>query len=447
MYLLLKIRTFIKKQIIDIKTYGTQELFRKFYLLTKFFALILMDIIAIVPCIIIRLLSPWLIIRIGKIPTANFGNFVETTAAYYIKKKLKIDLPTKRYIDLVYIHYNDKIHNKQLAKMWKRKLNFLSGYLLDPINRVNQFIPGGKIHTIDTLQLYFFDYRLMVNNLPGDYQVLDFTEEEEIYGRKMLNKFGLKDKDKFVCLDVRDKAYQLKKISEKFRDWSYHDFRHTNINKFVLAAEELTKRGYYVFRMGVVVEKPFNSSNPKIIDYANSNLRTDFMDIYLGAKCSFCITTVTGFMDLPCLFRKPMVILENRFGTIYTHNEKYLLLTKHHILKKEKRRLSLSEIFSYGVAYAEYKQTFEQKGIELVENTSEEIKDIVLEMVDNLENKKKLNHEDEELQKIFRNLFASNVKRFNYLKESKRYQSIIIHAQIKSRYSTKFLRKNKDWLR
>jgi putative glycosyltransferase (TIGR04372 family) len=199
--------------------------------------------------------------------------------------------------------------------------------------------------------------------------------------------------------------------------------------------------------MGVVVEKPFNSSNPKIIDYANSNLRTDFMDIYLGAKCSFCITTVTGFMDLPCLFRKPMVILENRFGTIYTHNEKYLLLTKHHILKKEKRRLSLSEIFSYGVAYAEYKQTFEQKGIELVENTSEEIKDIVLEMVDNLENKKKLNHEDEELQKIFRNLFASNVKRFNYLKESKRYQSIIIHAQIKSRYSTKFLRKNKDWLR
>ena len=35
---------------------------------------------------------------------------------------------------------------------------------------------------------------IMVNNLPDGYQVLDFTEEEEIYGRKMLNKFGLKDK-------------------------------------------------------------------------------------------------------------------------------------------------------------------------------------------------------------------------------------------------------------
>ena len=447
MDLLLKIRTFIKKQIIDIKTRGTQELFRKCYLLTKFFVLILMDIIAIVPCIIIRLLSPWLIIRIGKIPAANFGNFVEMTAEYYIKKKLKIDLPTKRYIDLVYIHYNDKIHNKQLAKMWKRKLNFLSGYLLDPINRVNKFIPGEKIHTIDSLLLYSYDYRLMVNNLPDGYQVLDFTEEEEIYGRKMLNKFGLKDKDKFVCLVVRDKAYQQQKIPERYRDWSYHDFRHTNINKFVLAAEELTKRGYYVFRMGVVVEKPFNSSNPKIIDYANSNLRSDFMDIYLGAKCSFCISTGTGYQELPCLFRKPMVMMENPLGTIYTHNEKYLLMTKHHILKKEKRRLSLSEIFSYGVAYAYDTKTFEQKGIELVENTSEEIKDIVLEMVDNLEYKKKLNPEDEELQKTFRNLYASNVKRFDYLKESKHYRSMIIHAQIKSRYGTKFLRENKDWLR
>ena len=105
MDLLLKIRTFIKKQIIDIKTCGTQELFRKFYLLIKFFALILMDIIAIVPCIIIRLLSPWFIIRIQKMPAENFGDFVWMTGMYYCKKKLKIDQPKKKHIDFVYFHY------------------------------------------------------------------------------------------------------------------------------------------------------------------------------------------------------------------------------------------------------------------------------------------------------------------------------------------------------
>ena len=61
--------------------------------------------------------------------------------------------------------------------------------------------------------------------------------------------------------------------------------------------------------MGAIVEKPFKSKNPKIIDYANSNLRSDFMDIYLGAKCTFCISTGSGFQCLPVLFRKPIIDL------------------------------------------------------------------------------------------------------------------------------------------
>ena len=235
---------------------------------------------------------------------------------FYCKKKLNIDQPKKRHLDLVYIHYNDKIFNKQLAKMWKRKLNFLSGYLLHPISKVNKLIPGGEIYSLE----YLYSNRVSnIDNLLEKCQPLEFTVGEEIYGRKMLKKFGLKDEDKFVCFDVRDGAYQLKKISARYRNWSYHDFRHTDINKFVLAAEELAKRGYYVFRMGVSVEKPFISNNPKIIDYANSNLRSDFMDIYLGAKCSFCITTATGFQDLPCLFRKPMAQLCVPVGCLFTY--------------------------------------------------------------------------------------------------------------------------------
>ena len=429
------------KQIINIKTYGTRELFRKFYLLSKLIAKILIYIIAIIPCVIIRLISPWLIVRILKLRAGNFGDFISFTAAFYCKKKLNIDQPKKRHLDLAYIHYNDKIFNKQLAKMWKRKLNFLSGYLLHPISKVNKLIPGGEIYSLE----YLYSKRVFnIDNLLEKCQPLEFTVGEEICGRKMLKKFGLKDEDKFVCFDVRDGAYQLKKISARYRDWSYHDYRQTDINKFVLAAEELAKRGYYVFRMGVKVEKPFISNNPKIIDYANSNLRSDFMDIYLGAKCSCCITTATGFQDLPCLFRKPMAQLCVPVGYLFTYRERFIHITKHHILKKEKRRLSLSEIFSHGLAYIHDAKIFEQKGIELVENTKEEIKDLAVEMVENLESKKKLNPEDEELQKTFRSLYASNIKRYDLQREPK--NPTIVHDQIKSSFSTKFLRKNKNWL-
>jgi len=443
--MIIKVKEFIKKQIADIKIYRIRELLRKLYLLIKILVRIPVDIVAVIPCIIIRLISPWFIIRIQKMPTGNFGEFILRPALYYCKKKLKIDQPTKKYIDLLYIHHKDKLYNKQLAKMWKRKLNFLSGYLLDPINRVNKLIPGWKNHTISFIRERDIDH------LFEKYQVLDFTTEEEIYGKKMLNKFGLKDEDKFVCLLVRDGAYQLKKISARYRDWHYQDYRHTDIDKFILAAEELTKRGYYVFRMGVIVEKPFNSKNPKIIDYANSNSRSDFMDIYLGAKCSFCISTGSGFQDLPRLFRKPIALMEIPLGYLYVHHKKFLLITKHHILKKEKRKLSLSEIFSHGVAYATKTEIFEQKGVELVDNTPDEIKNLAIEMAENLECKKKSNPEDEKLQEIFRSLYAFNVKRFicsdSMLKSADSNFASIINGQIKSRFSTKFLRENKNWLR
>ena len=444
MDIIIKIIKFILKQITDIKVYGSQELFRKSYLLTKVFIRIPIDIIAIVPCLIIRLISPWFLIRIERFPCSNFGDLAARPALYRCKKKLKINLPKKKYIDFVYIHYNDKVFNRQLVKMWKRKFNFLSSYILDPINRVNKLVPGWKTHAIEIMS---FRPERDVDNLIEKYQPLNFTNEEEIYGKKILNKFGLKDGDKFVCLAVRDNAYEKLKISPRYRNWSYHDYRNHDIDSFVLAAEELTRRGYHVFRMGVVVNKTFNSNNPKIIDYVNTNLRSDFMDVYLGAKCSFCISTGLGFDHVPYIFRRPIVSMTLPVVDLPTFSEKYLNITKHHVLKKEKRKLTLSEIFSYGLAYTHDTKVFKQKGIELVDYTPDEIKDLVIEMVENLEFKRKLNPEEEELQKTFKSLFASNIKRVHYHEEVKRLGYKKYHGQVRSRFSTKFLRENKDWLR
>ena len=255
MKIIAEIKVFSKKQIFDIKKYGTLELFRKFNILIRILIRIPIDIIAVASCLIIRLVKPWLVVRIQKVPAGNFGDFVEAIGIYYCKKKLKIDKLTNRHLDLFYIHHRDKVFNKQLAKMWKRKMIFLSSYLLDPIYRINKLIPGWKNHIINISD------KRDIDNLFEKCKALDFTAEEEIYGKKILNKFGLKDGDKFVCLAVSDSAYHLKKIPARYRDWSYHNFRHTNIDNFILAVEELAKIGYYVFRMGVVVEKLFNSKN------------------------------------------------------------------------------------------------------------------------------------------------------------------------------------------
>ena len=82
-------------------------------------------------------------------------------------------------------------------------------------------------------------------------------------------------------------------------------------------------------------------------------------------------------------------------------------------------------------------EKIEALGLEIVENTPEEIKDIAMEAIERLEDKWKTIEIDEKLQKKFWQIFSSskyiNSPRFN-------------HGRLKARFSTKFLRKNPEWL-
>ena len=63
-------------------------------------------------------------------------------------------------------------------------------------------------------------------------------------------------------------------------------------------------------------------------------------------------------------------------------------------------------------------------------------------MVENLEFKKKLNHEEEKLQKTFKRLFALNAKQ-----TENQHSYYKFNGQIRCRFSNKFLKENKNWLR
>ena len=136
----INIQTFISKQIVDIKAKGLKELIKKIILFIRIFFKLPIYTIAFILCLIIRLLSPFLVIRISKVPSINFGNFARDLAIYYCKKKLKIDQLSKSHIDLFYIQPSDKIYNRQLAKMWKRKLNIVPEWILSPIHNLNNFL-------------------------------------------------------------------------------------------------------------------------------------------------------------------------------------------------------------------------------------------------------------------------------------------------------------------
>ena len=83
----ISIKNFVSKQVGNIKTYGISELFKKFYLFIKILIRIPINIIAILPCLIIRLMSPWIVIRIVSISPVYY-RLARELAFYSCKKQL-----------------------------------------------------------------------------------------------------------------------------------------------------------------------------------------------------------------------------------------------------------------------------------------------------------------------------------------------------------------------
>ena len=284
------------KHINQVKKGGVKVIIKKSISFIYLILQLPVYLISIPLIILIRLIRPWFLIRWAALISNRVGHFSVNTELYCCERDAGINSPSQKYLDLFYM--KKYVCNKQLEKMWRRSLIVLPAWLLRPLSRVNRFfclfISSFTEHEIGYSNKNH-DLHYLINKLPVH---ISFTEKEELKGKEILKKFGLTKNAKFVCLIVRDSGYLNRHIKHEYKDrWQYHTYRDGDIDKYVLAAEELARRDYYVFRMGINVLKPLKSSNPKVIDYANLKIRSDFMDIYLGAKCRFCISTSVGFDD------------------------------------------------------------------------------------------------------------------------------------------------------
>lgn len=426
------LKNFIKRQLFQIEQGGRKVLVRKFKLLFRKIFKLPLYIFAIPAVLIMRLIKPLLLVRFGGINSTRIGHFASNTELYLCELEAGINVPNQRHIDLFYMGYKS-ICNQQLAIMWQRLLRILPAWIMGPIIRVNRIIPGGKAHEIGNNTQNDRDVHNLLDRFPPH---LQFTTEEEMRGEAGLRAMGIPVGARFVCLIVRDSAYLDSHISN---DWNYHNYRDSDVQNYVLAAEALADRGLFVIRMGAKVHAAINSAHPKVIDYATNGMRSDFMDIYLGAKCTFCISTSTGFDAVPTIFRRPVVFVNSMpIGINSTFCDKYLSITKHHFSVQLNRLLSLSEIFSYSVGFSVHTLDYVSNGVNLIENTSEEIYDVVIEMAERIAGIWQEKPEDKVLQSRFWEIFPTDAVDVN--------ASNPFHGEIRARFGTAFLRNNPEWL-
>ncbi len=393
-----------------------------------------------VPAVILaRLIRPWLLVRVGALESETIGHFAGNTELYLCERDAGINQPGRRHVDLFYMP--EPISNRQLAKMWKRVLRVWPDWILIPIRRVDRRMPGDPIPECGVPSQGERDVHNLLDRFAPH---LRFTAEEEARGAAGLLAIGIPRGRPFVCLNVRDNAYNARQaLADPSTYENDQSFRDCDVQNFVLAAEELAERGYIVVRVGEIVRDAMNTSHPRVIDYASNGMRSDFMDIFLGAKCEFCLSTGSGFDGVPLIFRRPVAYVNFvPVGGLDTHSTNIIGITKHHHLETGDRELTLAEIFARGVGFFYAGAGYGANGIRLVENTPEEIRDVAVEMAERLRGTWQPQEEDESLQKrcweIIPRDLPENIPEYRPGRPW--------HGEIRSRFGAAFLRSNRAWL-
>ncbi|MFC2070308.1 TIGR04372 family glycosyltransferase [Chloroflexota bacterium] len=268
--------------------------------------------------------------------------------------------------------------------------------------------------------------------------LLHFTESEEEKGRMLLNKMGIDSDSWYICFYCRDSAYLSSERDKRYGwrvnynpfDLSYQDHRNNDIKTYLESAEYITSLGGFAVRMGANVdEKLPDLNNPRIIDYSWYH-RTEFGDIYLPAKCKFFLGGTSGLWAIPAIFDVPIACPNFIRYNIINFRQGSWFIPKKIWSAGEKRYLTFREILQSEVADFYRDEHYAKAGLEVVDNTPEEILDLAREMNERLDGTFETTEEDEELQNRFLSL----------------YPEYLYSYGTPARIGTVFLRKNEELL-
>lgn len=347
--------------------------------LTPIFAL------ACIPlAILIRILWPFIKIRICGLTSQRMGHYIFDIEYYLSRKKY---FNENGYLDLFYLH--SKPVNNYVKILAKRHI--LINELFKYIDFASRALPFYRYFVIKTANVEFKS-RDKLDLLTKIQPSLYFNKLEEEYGLNFL-KYN-KIKKPYVCLMIRDNAY-MKEIFKK-SDLSYHDYRDSNISDYELLIKELIKYGYSVVRMGKTANEKVNFKSDKILDYPFLKQKHDLLDLWLSKSCAFAISSTPGIETAAVVFRKPVMMVNHlSYGDARTGNPNCLELFK--ILRhgSNNKIVSLKEQIKLGIIRATFKKQFADKNIKIENNSQKELLIVLREFMKMIQGSLILNKQDE----------------------------------------------------
>ena len=252
---------------------------------------------------------------------------------------------------------------------------------------------------------------------------VDFTEDEERRGSMEAVQHGIHGD--FACFSTRDNLY-VSKIMKYKTDVASRSVRYRSypLERLRPAMESLSHFDLQAVRMGALVGESINWANT--IDYAH-DFRSEFMDAWLFAHCKFFVCDPSGIQAIPWLFSKPQALFNLTIQTtrgdypMLTNADRDLCIFKKYWLPKEQRYLTLREMIQaeqdesmHTFASISAFSTYDKMGVTPVNNTEEEVTELVSEMARRLNGTIEYTEEDERLQARYREIVDTTSMKHNF---------------------------------
>ena len=409
--------------------------------------------------LIIRVLRPIYLIRFDCSYSSRIGHFAGINSLYISENFKKYNKNTKQFEFFIHEHI---VSNSHIKKLLSKKIFFLPHFFY-PILILNKFIPGGNKHLIHYRNNYYdririFTHRDIDNLIDTTPLPVNFESDEINKAKNDIKKFGLNENDKIIILNIRDENYL--KIIHPNNNWNYKT-QNSDIRSYKKTIEYLINNDYKVIRCGLHHKETLKIDHKNYIDLFTKGLRTPLIENYLTSISLLQIGSYSGgTIPAHFIFRKPIVycnfipLTEMHMGS----NKTYFILKKIYD-KKNKTNISTSEYFdllntSFGpdlvnaANYGRFKpiintsnlfSKYNKEDFKIVDNTEDEILDVVLEALSKIENSSS-NKEISNLEnKEFINVFLKNLEKYPILKK---FHPKIINCNL----GQKFLQNNNNFL-
>jgi len=322
---------------------------------------------------------------------------------YYIQVGMLGQRPQYRTILLA---SHKQVANICLLNYWRRYLTIITNplliFCLEPIAKRLRSLEYSlyNVKFDKDRMLYVSDACAVVQKkleAESSPPLLTLLSSDSQRGWQCLRKMGVPKDAWFVSLHVREGGFTGDEKN------LIHTYRNSDINTYRKAVESIAKRGGWVVRIGGRNMKPMPPM-PQAIDYPLSEWKSDWMDIFLLSQCRFFIGTNSGPCDVTPLFGVPSVLVNVWPIWDGTWSSKDIFIPKLLYSEVEDRYLTFKEASAPRLWKNYNSQLLASWGIGAVDNTLDEIDEIVVEMLDQLDGQSNEVKQDNQLQEKFNGL-------------------------------------------